>query len=87
VGYLEGQMWQPTCYLIRSDGTARPSMLWLVQYIKANPMGVEATVSALPTAFRLEQNHPNLFNPATNIRYSIVKTSHVTLKVFDILGR
>jgi len=85
--YLEGQTWQTTCYLVRSDGTARPALLWLAQYVESNPTGIKETVSDLPSDFRLEQNFPNPFNPATNIRYSISKTSKVTLRVFDVLGR
>lgn len=40
-----------------------------------------------PSVFRLEQNFPNPFNPATTIRYSLPVTAHVTLKVHDVLGR
>lgn len=85
--YLEGQTWQTTCYLVRADGTARPALLWLAQYVKSNPTGIEKTVSTLPSDYHLEQNFPNPFNPATNIRYSISSSSKVVLRVFDVLGR
>ena len=39
-----------------------------------------------PTTFTLSQNHPNPFNPTTQIHYQIPTTAHVTLKVFDIRG-
>ena len=86
-GYREGEMWQETCYIVRSNGTARPALLWLAQYVKDNPTGVNEPVSAQPSRYELDQNFPNPFNPTTNIRYSIRNTSKVTLKVFDILGR
>lgn len=85
--YLEGQTWQTTCYLVRADGTARPALLWLAQYVKSNPTAVEKIASGLPSRYQLEQNFPNPFNPATNIRYSITSASKVVLRVFDILGR
>jgi len=85
--YLEGQTWQTTCYLVRADGSARPALLWLAQFVKDNPTGVDISVAGLPTRYQLEQNFPNPFNPTTTIRYSIVQTSNVSLQVFDMLGR
>lgn len=36
--------------------------------------------------YQLFQNYPNPFNPLTIIKYQILETSFVTIKVFDVLG-
>ncbi|HKI78089.1 MAG TPA: T9SS type A sorting domain-containing protein [Ignavibacteriaceae bacterium] len=41
----------------------------------------------IPENFQLTQNYPNPFNPETTIDYSVPQTSHVTIKIYDMLGR
>lgn len=44
-------------------------------------------IGGIPSSFALEQNYPNPFNPTTNIVFQVAKSSFVSLKVFDLLGR
>lgn len=41
----------------------------------------------IPTVFDLKQNFPNPFNPSTNIQYDIPKDVHVSIKIYDMIGR
>ena len=49
--------------------------------------GVGEGGNELATGFRLAQNFPNPFNPATKIDYSVAKAGVVTIKVYDVLGK
>jgi photosystem II stability/assembly factor-like uncharacterized protein len=49
--------------------------------------GIKDNPAQLPDNFLLEQNYPNPFNPSTVISYRLPVISHVTLKVYDVLGR
>ena len=41
----------------------------------------------LPNNFQLMQNHPNPFNPETTIKFSIAKTEHVQILIYNQLGQ
>jgi thiol-disulfide isomerase/thioredoxin len=60
------------------------ALVYLINYdwnsVSHSPVNV-------PVEFGLAQNHPNPFNPETNIQFSLAKNAHVTLTVFDVLGR
>ncbi len=51
-----------------------------------NPIGI-INISWVAKDFSLSQNYPNPFNPVTQIYFSVGKTSDITIKVFDMLGR
>ena len=52
-------------------------------------IGVTAVDQSSPvlSSFALSQNYPNPFNSSSIIKYSIPKSSHVTLKIFNALGK
>jgi thermitase len=86
-------------YYSYTDSTLLTGRLWYrlkqigldetVRYSEAVGVDIVTSVgsSSIPSQFLLQQNFPNPFNPSTVIRYQIPEFSHVSLKVFDILGR
>jgi hypothetical protein len=55
----------------------------------ANPGFKPVTPTAQPANFSwsLAQNHPNPFNPETDIRYSLAKEAQVSLTIYNLLGQ
>jgi len=41
----------------------------------------------VPGEFALHQNYPNPFNPVTTINYDLAKDGHISIVVYDLLGR
>lgn len=49
--------------------------------------GVNMINSVVPKEFKLYENYPNPFNPATTIRFSIPKSEQVTIKIYNNTGK
>ncbi|MDP6755704.1 MAG: T9SS type A sorting domain-containing protein, partial [Candidatus Marinimicrobia bacterium] len=47
----------------------------------------ESDMLILPDHYVLFPNYPNPFNPTTTISYSLPEPAHVSIRIFDLLGR
>ncbi len=52
---------------------------------KGNQLANESL--SVPDRFVLEGNYPNPFNPRTTIRFGLPESAHVSLEVYDMMGR
>ncbi len=43
--------------------------------------------AVIPDEYCLHQNYPNPFNPTTHIQYDLPKAGHITMIIYDMMGR
>jgi hypothetical protein len=55
--------------------------------MKKNMTNISWNVTSMPGQYRLQQNFPNPFNPLTSIRFDVPLTGHVSLVIYDNLGK
>jgi photosystem II stability/assembly factor-like uncharacterized protein len=56
-------------------------------YRSISPITTVEYNASIPTAISLAQNYPNPFNPSTIISFSIVTSSRVVVRIYDLNGR
>jgi hypothetical protein len=65
--------------------------IYLYHLIQTANTSIDVTAAGrwenAPSSVQLLQNYPNPFNPVTTIRFGLVGTVHVTLTIYDIVGR
>lgn len=61
------------------------SVIIIIEQAVSNESSAEQ--SGFPTSIQLEQNFPNPFNPTTSISFEVFQASHVSVRIYDLMGR
>ncbi|MHB9040708.1 MAG: T9SS type A sorting domain-containing protein [Melioribacteraceae bacterium] len=85
--------WQKLAYgfgmISEENGAEQPTLLrgCRINKVVYGTVNVKENLNDLPLDFTLYQNYPNPFNPATTITFALRQSSHVVLKILDVLGK
>ncbi len=70
------------------DPVLSDQIVWYVQEVQFPPMLMDVEqLDPTPGSFVLKQNYPNPFNPSTVLEFTLSGMAHVSLRVYDMLGR
>jgi len=69
---------------INAGGASNWSTVWR---FSVNVVGINSISTVLPTKYKLYNNYPNPFNPATKIKFDLPKNGFTKLIIYDITGR
>jgi hypothetical protein len=58
-----------------------------LEYLEENIISSSEPELDIPQIFELKQNYPNPFNPVTTISFSLSKTAHTELAVYNMIGQ
>jgi hypothetical protein len=82
-----GDLSQGIVYVDISEPTGSGSIDYRASFYLKSQTNVEQQQPVLPGQFRLYQNQPNPFNPATVIYFDLPRSEQVALEIFDLRGR
>ena len=74
-------------YLINNDHIFAGTNNSVWRHVLSEVIGISTISNHVPKTYSLSQNYPNPFNPSTKIKFDVLRSNIVTLKVFDVLGR
>tara|TARA_Y100000996_G_scaffold381712_1_gene336383 strand:- start:213 stop:1928 length:1716 start_codon:yes stop_codon:yes gene_type:complete len=71
--------------VIENIQTVEEDTIHILLTVSESTVGISEEI--VPNDFELFQNHPNPFNPETNIRFSLPLQQDVSLTIYDMIGR
>jgi hypothetical protein len=85
-GYsVTGTAGQPGIGVVTGPSNINEAGFWY--QLAADGAGVEERDRGAPTRYWLGQNRPNPFSPSTVLQFTLPRTSHVAIRLYDARGR